>query len=104
MALGFGSKKSNNEDDNAVPMQDGRDFGSKNYYAGFTPDTEAQGGNAPRKMSRLDRPTTGSIAGHMSGRRSFDANAPDEDISIGKQVEMEAGNAIKYRTCSWQKV
>lgn len=24
--------------------------------------------------------------------------------SIGRQIEMEAENGIKYRTCSWQKV
>ena len=24
--------------------------------------------------------------------------------SVDKQMELEAGNAIKYRTCSWQKV
>lgn len=23
---------------------------------------------------------------------------------IGRQIELEAGNSIKYRTCSWQKV
>ena len=30
----------------------------------------------------------------------------DEDamISVSKQMELEAGNAIRYRTCSWQKV
>lgn len=25
-------------------------------------------------------------------------------MSVSKQVELEAGHAIKYRTCSWQKV
>jgi hypothetical protein len=24
--------------------------------------------------------------------------------SIGRQIEMESENTIKYRTCSWQKV
>lgn len=24
--------------------------------------------------------------------------------TIGRQIELEAGNSIKYRTCSWQKV
>lgn len=104
MALGLGGNK-DDKDDNSIPMENGKDFGSKNYYDGFTPDPEAQRrASAPRKMSRLDRPTTGSIAVYMRGRRSFDANAPDEDIDIGKQVEMESENAIKYRTCSWQKV
>lgn len=27
-----------------------------------------------------------------------------DSITIGKQIEMEAENAIKYRTCSWPKV
>ena len=86
-------------------MQDSKDFGGQGYYDGFRPDPEAQGGGGPRKMSRLDRPTTGSIGEMNKGRRSVDANAEEEgDVSIGKQVEMEAGNAIKYRTCNWQKV
>lgn len=28
----------------------------------------------------------------------------EDRTSIGKQLELEAENAIKYRTCSWQKV
>lgn len=28
----------------------------------------------------------------------------DSNASVGRQIELEAGNAIKYRTCSWQKV
>lgn len=27
-----------------------------------------------------------------------------ERITVGKQLALEAENAIKYRTCSWQKV
>lgn len=30
--------------------------------------------------------------------------ASSNDLSIEKQIAMEADNAIKYRTCSWQKV
>ena len=46
-----------------------------------------------RKMSRLGEPVAG-----VSGS--------DDDLatSIGKQMELEANNSIKYRTCSWQKV
>ena len=25
-------------------------------------------------------------------------------MSVGKQMELEASNSIKYRSCSWQKV
>lgn len=51
----------------------------------------------PRQMARIDKPKRhGSIV------------AADDDstasMSIGKQMELEAGNAIKYRTCSWRKV
>jgi hypothetical protein len=35
-------------------------------------------------------------------RRDID-DSSDASITVGKQMELEAGNAIKYRTCSWQK-
>lgn len=39
------------------------------------------------------------------GRDSKGAVTSDSTSDIvGKQIELEAGNAIKYRTCSWQKV
>lgn len=28
----------------------------------------------------------------------------DSQLSVGKQLELESTNSIKYRTCSWQKV
>jgi hypothetical protein len=40
--------------------------------------------------------------GTIGEPRSDDSS--DNSISVGKQMEMEAENAIKYRTCSWQKV
>lgn len=84
------------------------DFGGNGYYDGFTPDgadAEKQQSNAGRKMSRIDRPVTKSISGNLAGRRSVDGDMESEaSVSVGKQMEMEAGNAIKYRTCSWQKV
>ena len=42
----------------------------------------------------------GGVGGRLRG------SSVDEDamISVSKQMEMEAGNAIRYRTCSWQKV
>lgn len=68
-------------------------------YGGFNPpeyDVE-NGGTKERKMSRIDKPSARPIYG---GDDSDTAST----ISVGKQMEMEAGNAIKYRTCSWQKV
>jgi hypothetical protein len=60
-------------------------------------DPEATG---PRgmKMNRID--------GLDKSRMSRDGDLTDDSsgISVGKQMEMEADNAIKYRTCSWPKV
>ena len=46
--------------------------------------------NTPRKNSRV-----GSIHAGIEG---------DERASVSRQLELEAEHAIKYRTCSWQKV
>lgn len=55
----------------------------------FAYDPEVQDGKG-RKMSRIGGAGIGSDS--------------DSQLSVGKQVELEASNAIKYRTCSWQKV
>ncbi|KAL8689890.1 MAG: hypothetical protein Q9218_004539 [Villophora microphyllina] len=47
-----------------------------------------------RKMSRIGGPKDIGVG---------DSDADSEDMSVGKQMEMEASNAIKYRTCSWPK-
>ena len=59
---------------------------------------DVEGNGAPRRGSRIDAPRHGSIAtaGIMP--------EGEEDVGVGKQMELEAENAIKYRTCSWQKV
>lgn len=47
---------------------------------------------------------------HYQGRRPSriapvrSGSVAESRVSIGKQLELEADNAIKYRTCSWQKV
>lgn len=66
-------------------------------YGEFNQDLAENGGQQPRKMSRIDRPVTKSITGHTGDGDS------DNSISVGRQVQMESGNAIQYRTCSWQK-
>lgn len=45
------------------------------------------------ELGRIEKPS----------RRDVDDDS-DESITVGKQMAMEAENAIKYRTCSWQKV
>lgn len=50
--------------------------------------TEEQKG---RKMSRVAGP-------------ALTDSDEDSVMSVGKQLELESTNSIKYRTCSWQKV
>ncbi|KAL9122868.1 MAG: hypothetical protein Q9187_000579 [Circinaria calcarea] len=56
-------------------------------------DTEKQASSA-RKVSRVGGPIMGVVGDSDS----------DAALSVGKQMEMESSNAIKYRTCSWKKV
>ena len=102
--LGNNLKRVNDDSSNVTPPENEKqDFGGQGYYNGFTPDPERQGG--PRKMSRIDKPISKSISGSVDGRRRSADESPDSaDITVGKQLELEAGNAIQYRTCSWQKV
>lgn len=84
MALGFGTK-ADKADASSNDMNRGEEL--------FRKDTE-KGGSVDhgRRGSRLEGPA----------RR--DMNSSDEEsVSVGKQIELEAGNAIQYRTCSWQK-
>lgn len=52
-----------------------------------------------RKMSRIDK----AWAKPTGAGDNSDSDS-NSGMSVGKQMEMEAGNAIKYRTCSWPKV
>lgn len=62
---------------------------------GNTYETDAEGGTfGGRKMSRVDGKALTT---------SGDADS-DSGLSVGKQIELEQSQAIKYRTCSWQKV
>ena len=92
MALGFGNRADDNDVSPSAtnPAYDG-------YYGGDNGgDAEKGAGQfvaGSRKMCRIDKP---------DGLTADDATDPS--ISIGKQMELESGNAIKYRTCSWKKV
>jgi len=81
MALGFGNKDAASTPPPATHPYDDQKPTEKDGY-----DTERQGS---RRMSRIDKPAVSS---------------DDESMDIGTQIEMEKDNAIKYRTCSWQKV
>lgn len=47
-------------------------------------------------------PRLGRIATPV--RRDMKDDSSDNSITVGKQMALEAENAIKYRTCSWPKV
>lgn len=55
----------------------------------YDPESTREGN---RKMSRVGGPI-----------RLADSDA-ESAVSVRKQLELEAENQIKYRTCSWQKV
>ena len=84
MALGRKGRNVNNTthqiDPNSITKEEGQ------YY-----DAESTGEKGGRKMNR--------IAGVMGGESDRDSQ-----LDVGKQLELEATNSIKYRTSSWQKV
>lgn len=84
MALGRKSRKVDNTTHDLDLNSPIKDEGQ--YY-----DAESNGEKGGRKMSR--------VAGVIDGEAD-----EESEQSVGKQLELEATNSIKYRTCSWQKV
>lgn len=64
------------------------------YGGGVFGSDPEKGEQKVRKMSRIGGPIPGIVG---------DSDV-ESQISVGKQVELEQTNSIKYRTCSWQKV
>jgi len=102
MALGFGKKKAVVAD--APPLTNAPestekpvDFANGYDGQGADYDPEQAGYGSQRRMSRIDKAVTKPIAGN---EMSDDSSG----VSVGKQMALESSNAIKYRTCSWQKV
>jgi hypothetical protein len=88
MALGFSSKSEKAE------KADSQSSNEKAPIDNYDPERTVFRG---KPMNRIDGPLkarTGSIT---------PADDSSGDFSIGKQIEMEAENAIQYRTCSWPK-
>ncbi|CAF9935596.1 hypothetical protein IMSHALPRED_010282 [Imshaugia aleurites] len=83
MALGRRGRNVDNSTHEIDPNSTTKDEGQ--FY-----DAESNGEKGGRKMSR--------IAGVMGGESD-----QDSQLGVGKQLELEATNSIKYRTCSWQK-
>jgi hypothetical protein len=57
-----------------------------------------------RRFGNGDGKIGGRIAPVLLHLAGYDFGDDDSRSDIlGKQIELEAGNALKYRTCSWQK-
>ena len=91
MALGFGNRAGDSDVSPSATNQ--TNFGNDGYYGTDAEKEAGQPVRGARKMNRIDKPAIVTAD-----------DATDPSISVGKQMEMEAGNAIKYRTCSWKKV
>lgn len=107
MALGLFGKKKGESSTTASPSSTEKvdPALAKDVNTGdFAVDqTAAEGGgkkSSRKPMNRIDGPITKSI----TGESALSDDNTDASVAIGKQMELEAGNAIKYRTCSWQKV
>lgn len=81
-------------------------FGKTGYYGDFSPEEPGARRGGRKFGGRIDVPRTKSISGIAGDVPLTDVEAFGEDgeVAVGKQVELEAGNEIQYRTCSWQKV
>lgn len=57
------------------------------------------------KYGNSNKAVGGRICKVLPHLEGYDFGSDDSGSDIlGKQIELEAGNAIQYRTCSWQKV
>jgi hypothetical protein len=56
------------------------------------------------RFGTSNRAAGARIAPVLPHLRGYDFGSDDSGSDIlGKQIELEAGNAIQYRTCSWPK-
>lgn len=66
---------------------------------------DAEKGNKSRFGHSGNSTICARIAPVLPHLQGYDLGSDDSGSDIlGKQIELEAGNAIQYRTCSWQKV
>ncbi|KAK0104725.1 hypothetical protein ONS95_004997 [Cadophora gregata] len=63
--------------------------------------------NEAKRRSAVANKTTGNriapVLPHLMGYDFGDDSSIEGSDILGKQIELEADNAIQYRTCSWQK-
>jgi hypothetical protein len=68
-------------------------------------DVDVENGKNRFGHSTNDKAIGGRISGVLPHLQNYDFGSDDSGSDIlSKQIELEAGNAIQYRTCSWQKV
>jgi hypothetical protein len=69
-------------------------------------EERATGNHKDGEKAKHDHDVESQTLSHGNTRRAFLHAGPhaDDRASIRKQLELEAENAIKYRTCTWQKV
>ena len=88
MAIGRKTEVAEHINTHDVGVKTPRDPGLQTGVYGYDVEkTEAKG----RKMNRV------------AGAPVADSDE-DSVVSVGKQLELESTNSIKYRTCTWQKV
>lgn len=56
------------------------------------------------KWGRIDKPISSIVGKRASVAEGAELDEDGNDLSVGKQVQMEEENAIKYRSCGWKKV
>jgi hypothetical protein len=67
-------------------------------------DLEGAPGPGSNRFGTSDRSVGGRIAPVLPHLAGYDFGNDDTSSDIlGKQIELEAGNDIQYRTCSWPK-
>jgi hypothetical protein len=72
---------------------------------GGNPDLEANGEKSKPGYSRSNKSAGPRIAPVLPHLEAYDFGNDDSGSDIlGKQIELDVGSDIKYRTCSWQKV
>ncbi len=87
MALGMKSRKVDNDTTHNINVDNGSPNDTEKHGHYYDPEANNEKG---RKKSVI---ASGVID-----------DSDDASLTVGKQLELESTNSIKYRTCSWQKV
>jgi hypothetical protein len=82
-----------------------KDVDVKQPFSGENGDLEGAQPEGHSRYGTSDRSVGGRIAPVLPHLANYDFGNDDTGSDIlGKQIELEAGNDIQYRTCSWPKV